>query len=146
MDQNDEAIFSIMEGKRYIWLIKKSDLNAVTDREELKKRGLKGPFVDISALNGSGREELEDILKSMFAVGDIIANDQVFLTNERQKQAFRQAKQSLEMVIESIDSGMAEDFYTIDLMNAYSFLGEVIGESVEEDLVNRIFSKFCMGK
>ena len=85
-------------------------------------------------------------MTELFETGEISWNDQVFLTNERQKAEFRNAENSLKMVQESIKSGMSEDFFTIDLMNAYTSLGMVVGEAVEEDLVNRIFSKFCMGK
>ena len=85
-------------------------------------------------------------MTELFETGEISWNDQVFLTNERQKAEFRNAENSLKMVQESIESGMSEDFFTIDLMNAYTSLGMVVGEAVEEDLVNRIFSKFCMGK
>ena len=102
--------------------------------------------MEISAANGTGREELEQLLTELFETGEISWNDQVFLTNERQKAEFRNAENSLKMVRESIESGMSEDFFTIDLMNAYTSLGMVVGEAVEEDLVNRIFSKFCMGK
>ena len=68
------------------------------------------------------------------------------ITNIRHKTALADAKNSLSMVLASIESGMPEDFYSIDLMNAYEKLGLIIGESVEDDLVNEIFSKFCMGK
>lgn len=146
LDEDDEKILSILEGKKAVCLLNKSDLCSVVEEKDIRKKGFQGPFVELSAKIGSGRDQLENILTRMYEIGDITANDQVFLTNERQKQAFRQAKESLNMVIESIDQGMTEDFYTVDLMNAYTQLGEVVGESVEEDLINRIFSKFCMGK
>ena len=68
------------------------------------------------------------------------------ITNVRHAQALREAYDSVLMVKRSIEDGMPEDFYSIDLMNAYEKLGLIIGESVEDDLVNEIFSKFCMGK
>ena len=146
LDENDEEILPILNGKKVIYLLNKSDLTPVLQKEDLEARGIHGPFVEISAANGTGRGELEQLLTELFETGEISWNDQVFLTNERQKTEFRNAQNSLKMVQESIESGMSEDFFTIDLMNAYTSLGMVVGEAVEEDLVNRIFSKFCMGK
>ena len=82
----------------------------------------------------------------MFFSGKLSFNDEVYITNIRQKNALAEAENSLKMVLQSIDDGMPEDFFTIDMMNAYETLGTIIGESVGEDLVNEIFSKFCMGK
>ena len=82
----------------------------------------------------------------MFLSGSLSFNDQIYITNARQKSALADAVKSMEKVIESIESGMPEDFYSIDLMDAYEALGNITGESVGEDLVNEIFSKFCMGK
>ena len=73
-------------------------------------------------------------------------NDEVYITNARHKSSLLYARNSLGLVKQSIEEGMPEDFYSIDLMNAYEELGKIIGESVEDDLVNEIFSKFCMGK
>ena len=82
----------------------------------------------------------------MFFHGQIQMNDEVVLTNLRQKDAVKDALDSLMMVRKSLENEMPEDFLSIDLMGAYSSLGLVIGEEVEEDVVNEIFSKFCMGK
>ena len=73
-------------------------------------------------------------------------NDEVLITNLRQKQALMDASKSLSMVIESIENGMPEDFFTIDLKDAYTSLGFIIGEEIGDDLANEIFGKFCMGK
>ena len=73
-------------------------------------------------------------------------NDEVYITNIRHKTALQEARNSLNLVVQSILDGMPEDFYSIDLMNAYEELGSIVGEAVEDDLVNEIFSKFCMGK
>ena len=82
----------------------------------------------------------------MFFNGEISFNDEIYITNMRHKEALMDAEKSLNMVMKSIEDEMPEDFYSIDLMNAYEKLGLIIGESVEDDLVNEIFSKFCMGK
>ena len=75
-----------------------------------------------------------------------IFNDEVLITNVRHKTALQNALKSLYMVKQSIENQMPEDFLTIDLMDAYEQLGTIIGEAVEDDLVNEIFGKFCMGK
>ena len=82
----------------------------------------------------------------MFFSGKVTFNDEVYITNIRQKTALQEALRSLKLVQQSIEDDMPEDFYSIDLMNAYEELGTIIGEAVEDDLVNEIFSKFCMGK
>ena len=91
-------------------------------------------------------DELEKVIKNMFFQGEISFNDEVYITNVRHKSAIVEGMKSLSQVRESIENGMPEDFYSIDLMNAYEVLGEIIGESVGEDLVNTIFKEFCMGK
>ena len=102
--------------------------------------------IAISAKERVGIELLEDEIKTMFYHGEIDFNDEVTITNVRHKNALEQAYSSLEMVEQSIQNGMPEDFYSIDLMDAYEQLGLIIGEAVEDDLVHEIFSKFCMGK
>ena len=82
----------------------------------------------------------------MFLSGDLSFNDEVMITNMRQKSALQDAYMSLRKVQESIEDQMPEDFYSIDLMDAYEALGSITGETIGEDLVNEIFSKFCMGK
>ena len=94
----------------------------------------------------TGIEDLEKCITDMFFDGNISFNDQVFLTNLRQKEAIQDAYDSLIQVKKSMDMDMPEDFYSIDLMNAYEELGNIIGESIEDDLAQEIFSKFCMGK
>ena len=126
-------------------LFNKCDLESAITVEDIKKL-TEAPIVKISAKLGDGIEEFEDLLKEMFFQGKINLNDEVFLTNARQKSDISNAYQSLCMVEKSIMDEMPEDFYTIDLMNAYESLGRVVGESVEDDLVDTIFSKFCMGK
>ena len=91
-------------------------------------------------------EELGKQIKTMFFSGEISFNDEVYITNARHKAALEEALSSLELVENSIEMGMPEDFYSIDLMNAYESLGKILGESLGEDLVNEIFSKFCTGK
>ena len=94
----------------------------------------------------SGMEELEDTIRGMFFEGKLKHNNELVVTNIRHKEALQDALHSLQLVERSINGGMPEDFYSIDLTSAYASLGKIIGEEVDEDVVNEIFSKFCMGK
>ena len=145
LDENDQEIIEAIQDKKAIVLLNKSDLDAKTDATVLQER-LDKPILSISAKNNTGIHELEALIEEMFFSGKLSFNDEVYITNIRQKNALAEAESSLKMVLQSIDDGMPEDFFTIDMMNAYETLGTIIGESVGEDLVNEIFSKFCMGK
>lgn len=145
LDENDRDIIRFIQGRKAVVLLNKSDLETVVTPGELEK--LTGyPVIAVSAKEETGIEELGRKVKSMFYEGEISFNDQIYITNLRHKTALTESLNSLNMVMESIRSGMPEDFFTIDLMNAYEHLGRVIGEAVEEDLINEIFGRFCMGK
>ena len=147
LDENDREIAQIIAGKKVVVLLNKSDLEPVLTREEL---GIfledEFPVIEVSAKEEKGIRELEQQLKTMFLSGDLSFNDEVMITNMRQKSALQDAYMSLRKVQESIEDQMPEDFYSIDLMDAYEALGSITGETIGEDLVNEIFSKFCMGK
>ena len=155
LDENDEKILPLIKNKNAVILLNKSDLNTVVTKEMIKEKisDLTGgadkseiPVISISAKEEKGIEKLEKKLKNMFLNGIISFNDQICISNVRQKNALTDALESMRKVVESINAGMPEDFYSIDLMDAYEALGSITGESVGEDLINEIFSKFCMGK
>lgn len=145
LDENDEEIIASIQDKNAIILLNKSDLHQVATKEMLKEK-IDRKTIEISAKEQTGIEELETAIQEMFFHGKISFNDEVYITNVRHKNALEETAKSLQMVINSIENGMPEDFFSIDLMSAYEELGSIIGESVGEDLVNEIFSKFCMGK
>ena len=145
LDDNDREIMELLSGRKSIVIYNKTDLEAAVDIEELKaKTG--SPVIPVSVVEETGISQLEDEIKRMFFHGELSFNDEVYITNARHKAALEEAKESLKLVIGSIAMGMSEDFFSIDLMNAYESLGRIVGESVGEDLVNEIFSKFCVGK
>lgn len=148
LDENDEKIIDAIREKKAIILLNKSDLIQVTGEDEIKEKlsGADHKMIAISAKENFGIDVLEETITEMFFHGTISFNDEVYITNIRHKNALIQAVESLKLVKQSIENGMPEDFYSIDLMNAYEELGTIIGEAVEDDLVNEIFSKFCMGK
>lgn len=145
LDENDREIMDNIQDKKAIVLLNKSDLETETTVEDVLKH-LDKPVISISAKQNTGIQILENTIEEMFFSGKISFNDEVYITNIRHKNALAESSGSLQMVLDSIESGMPEDFFTIDMMNAYEELGTIIGESVGEDLVNEIFSKFCMGK
>ena len=145
LDENDEEIISFLQDHNVIVLLNKSGLPSAVNSEMIQER-LSKPVISVSAREETGIEEFADLLEKMFLEGRVSFNDEVYLTNARQKNAMEEAKRSFERVKESIEADMPEDFFSIDLMAAYDSLGQILGESVGEDLVNEIFSKFCMGK
>ena len=161
LDENDEKILEIILDKKTVILLNKSDLKTIVTEDRIRERintvGLSQtipsgrtsqdiPVIAISAKEEQGIRELEDTVKTLFLKGNLSFNDQIYITNARQKNALIRAQKSMEKVIRSIDEGLPEDFYSIDLIDAYDALGSITGESVGEDLINEIFSKFCMGK
>ena len=166
LDDSDKEIIELLFGKKAIILLNKNDLNVVITQNQLSEyicglynknvdnkensdknvEKITFPMIDISVKQETGLKEFENLLNKMFLKGDISFNDEIYITNLRQKAALQDAYQSLNKVIDSIEMMMPEDFYTIDLMDAYEALGNITGETIGEDLVNEIFSKFCMGK
>lgn len=145
LDDNDEDIIELLSGRKSIVIYNKTDLEPVVNMEKLQER-TGNPVIPVSIVEEKGIRKLEEEIKNMFFKGELSFNDEVYITNARHKAALEEAKESLKLVKNSIDMGMAEDFFSIDLMNAYESLGRIVGESVGEDLVNEIFSKFCTGK
>ena len=145
LDENDFEIMEMIQDKKSVVLLNNSDLDTVVTKDMVKVH-IDKPMIEISAKEESGIRELEETLKNMFFHGEISFNDEVYITNIRHKTAIQNAYDSLQKVIMSIDNDMPEDFYSIDLLDAYESLGSITGETIGEDLVNEIFSKFCMGK
>ena len=145
LEAEDTQISVLIHGKQTIVLMNKSDLKPMIGPEDLKIRGFEN-IVQISAKEKTGMKDLYSKINRMFFNGKVSFNDEIYITNVRHKNAVSNALDSLNLVLNSIEKGMPEDFFSIDLLDAYEQLGFIIGESVSEDLVNEIFSEFCMGK
>lgn len=159
LDENDEEIIRAVCGKKMLVLLNKTDLPGIVTEDEIAKRvnevgaaaGRKSEFTKESVIRtstkaGEGVKELEDKITEMFFGGELDFNDEIYVTNARHKIALEETQKSLEQVRKSIQMEMPEDFYSIDLMSAYKELGGIIGEEVDEDLIDTIFREFCMGK
>lgn len=145
LDENDKRIIEKIRDKNVIVIINKSDLEIKIERDAIC-RYIDAEVIQLSAMTGDGSEELYDMLNKMFFEGSLSYNDQLYITNARHKNELVCTKNALEKVIESIDMGMEEDFFSIDMMDAYEHLGLIIGETARDDLADKIFKDFCMGK
>ncbi len=148
LDENDLEIIKLLHNQKVVILLNKCDLEKKIDRNKLVNAGVceTVEIIEVSAKKVIGIDEFEEKIKRMFFKGDLNFNDEVYITNMRHKSALEVAVDSLNKVRISIENGMPEDFYSIDLLDAYESLGSIMGETIGEDLVNEIFSKFCMGK
>ena len=153
LDENDDQIMRLIAGKKVIVLLNKTDLEQVVSEADIVKKMTDVSFdggvvriIKTSTKENTGMDVFEDTIKEMFFHGEIAVNDEIYITNQRHKEALAEAGESMRMVLNSLADHMPEDFYSIDLMSAYTALGKIIGEEVDDDLVNEIFAKFCMGK
>lgn len=145
ISKEDQEIFQLCEECPGVVLLNKTDLPQKLTKKELDSFTKKA-VISFSAMTGEGLEELEQFIKQQFIEQKIETKDELYITNVRQKEALFQARESLKRVKESIELGMPEDLYAIDLTDAYESLGKIIGETIEEDIIDKIFKDFCMGK
>lgn len=145
LEQADRQIINLLKNKTGVVLMNKSDLNVKLSEEDIKNK-LNWDCIEFSNETKQGLKNLSEYIKDSFLHGDITFNDQVYLTSIRHKEAVEDALHSLIQVRDTINLGMPEDFFTIDMMDAYRKLGLINGETASEDLVNKIFKDFCMGK
>ena len=155
LDESDYDIIHMISDKKFVILLNKTDLPVLATedmvRDEIKKRSEKNILPEVRFIKTSMKEnEVRDVfgetIKELFFNGEILLNDEVVITNMRHKEAVMDAYESMLQVKESLENNMPEDFYSIDLMSCYESLGRIIGEEIGEDLMNEIFSQFCMGK
>lgn len=146
LDEDDASVLEIITDKKVIVLLNKTDLAQVVSEQEIQQRLPAASIIRTSMKDNTGIDLFEDTIKTMFFGGEIAINDELYITNQRHKEALAEAHESMEMVLQSLAQKLPEDFYSIDLMSAYASLGRILGEEVGEALVNEIFAKFCMGK
>ena len=151
LTSEDLYILEQLKENNGVILLNKNDQHAILSKENVldviqNKFHYNRKILNFSAKTGEGLRELEDYIYNLFLNDSISYNDEIYITNARQQCNLIDASKSIEQLLESINLGMPEDLFSIDLMNAYESLGKIIGETVEEDLINKIFQDFCMGK
>lgn len=146
LTQEDFEIIEMVKNKKVIVLLNKIDLEVQVVIEDLKKLLGEHVIIPISVKTQNGLHLLENEIKDLFLLGNIDFNDYVYITNVRHKNALEKALISIEEVMTSLHLEMAVDFLSIDLKNVYEDICEITGDSVKEDLINQIFSQFCLGK
>lgn len=146
LDENDETLIKLCSSlnKKIITLLNKSDLTAHKTFGDDSHIG--EPLITFSTKTKEGLTDLTNTIEQMFINKELDFNNEIFISNERQLSLIKKAKVSLLNVVSSIDNKMPEDLLTIDLTDAYTYLSQVLGIEINDDLVNEIFSKFCMGK
>ena len=150
LDESDFEIMDMIQERKCIILFNKSDLNSEIFLEDFERqfKDRQGDAIIIrtSTRENTGIDDFEDAVKKLFFTGSISSDSEIMITSLRHKEALEESLESLTHVKSSLEDNMPEDFYSIDLMDAYASLGKITGEEVGEDLINEIFSKFCMGK
>jgi tRNA modification GTPase len=142
----DENLFKAVEGMDVIVIVNKTDLPQEIDMDRVKELSGEHKLVTTSLLEDRGIDELEEAISSLFFSGTIEAGDLTYVSNTRHIALLTQALQAIEEVIEGIEMGTPIDIVQIDLTRSWEFLGEIIGDSVHESLIDQLFSQFCLGK
>lgn len=146
IESEDIQILEMIHDKKVIFLVNKIDLPLQINKSDIEKFTGHKPFVELSVKENKGLDCLEDMILSLFFAGDVSFGDQTIVTNVRHQAALEKAKQAILDVEQAIDNEVSIDLLSIDLKNAWEYLGEITGESVEENIIDRIFSQFCIGK
>ena len=146
MEQEDKEILSFIKEKHSIVLLNKSDLAQQLSIEELSQFVPKEQILSISVHQGSGLDALMDAIKNMFFSGMVQADEDALLGNVRHKTALLAAREAMAHCLETIRTRMPEDFISMDLQDASRALGEITGDVADEEIIDRIFTKFCLGK
>ncbi len=144
LDDEDKEIMDYIRDKKYIVLLNKSDLDNKVVKEDLVGLNLKY-IIESSAKSGKGLDELKDSIKELFFKGEV-KNQDIIITNARHKEALIRAKESLSSALDTLNNTLAIDLASIDIRDAWSKLGEITGDTLEEDIIDKIFSEFCLGK
>ena len=144
--EKDKEVLEQVAGKHVIYVFNKSDLESNISEEILKEYFSNGKIINISAKKQQGLNELKQAMKEVVMKGNATINNQATISNQRQKQALINAIKSLNKVVEAIEMGMPEDCLAIDLHDAFGHLGMIVGESLKEEIIDQLFSRFCLGK
>ena len=146
LDEEDFSILSHIGEKKAIVILNKTDLPKAFDETEIEKLLPKAYIIEASVANGEGIEELENVVENLVYGGEVKQSDSMMVTNVRHKNLLEEADSSLADAIEMAKACQPLELLEIDASRAYECLGAIIGEAVEEDIINEVFARFCLGK
>lgn len=146
LEKEDKELLSSLKGRKSMVILNKYDLPQEVDEEEIKALAGDAPVVSLSARYGSGMEELEEALRRLTETQDRDAGRRLFLTNLRHVDLVKKALEAVRRAQKSLQDGMPADCITVDLVEAWNRMGEITGETVDNELINKIFERFCVGK
>lgn len=146
LTEEDEQILKIIKNKKSIILLNKADLNSILDENDIRFKNITENIVKISALNGEGLEKLYSIISKMFSLNEINLDNDVIITNLRHKNLISKAIENVKKTRDTVEENMPLDIIAIFIKDILEDLGNITGEFVTDDIINEIFSKFCLGK
>lgn len=146
LTEEDQLLIDMVQGKRAIILLNKTDLPPKISIEQLKNQFPGKTVIEISALKGKGLSELENTLVEMVYGGEVSIGDTGLVTNVRHKNLLERAQGSIEIVLDTIQGKLPLELISVDLKDCWEYLGQVTGDTVAEDIIDQIFANFCIGK
>ena len=146
LTKEDMDIVDIIKDKKSIALLNKTDLPNKIELEDLQKQLGNKKLIATSIAKGVGVEELEKVIKEMFYSGNVEISDDIIVTNVRHKNQLERAKKNISDVLQGIKQGVPLDCVEVDVKSCWKNLGEISGDTVSEDIIDKIFSEFCIGK
>ncbi len=144
LEGEDIMIIKEIQDKKVLYLLNKTDLHEKIDFENFQK--IKEEVIKISIKGNKGLESIENKIKEEFLKGALDVDDDVIVSNLRHKNLLLKSKESIEDVLKSIENSLTLECLEVDIMNSLEFLGEITGETIRDDLMDKIFAEFCIGK
>lgn len=146
LTSEDENIFKAVEGMDVIVIVNKTDLDQKIDMNRVRDLSKHHKLVTTSLLEDQGVDDLEEAIASLFFAGSIEAGDMTYVSNTRHIALLNQAQNAIDEAMQGVEMGTPIDIVQIDLTRTWELLGEIIGDSVHESLIDQLFSQFCLGK
>lgn len=146
LNDDDIRLFETIDELNYIVIVNKMDLEQKLDLDRVKKMAKDRPIITTSLIEEKGIDDLEEAIANIFFEGDIESKDLTYVSNARHIQLLNQAKKALEDAMEGLELGMPLDIVQIDVTRTWEFLGEIVGDTASDSLIDQLFSQFCLGK
>ncbi|CAC6106293.1 tRNA uridine-5-carboxymethylaminomethyl(34) synthesis GTPase MnmE [Staphylococcus aureus] len=146
LTQEDYTLYEVVKNEDVIVIVNKMDLEQNIDINEVKDMIGNTPLIQTSMLKQEGIDELEIQIRDLFFGGEVQNQDMTYVSNSRHISLLKQARQTIQDAIDAAESGVPMDMVQIDLTRTWEILGEIIGETASDELINQLFSQFCLGK